>query len=886
MVKKIILLFFSTALFSTVFAQKQNNQWRFGGGAAIDFNIVPPSFVNGCVIAATEGSASVADRATGALLFYTDGVTVWNANNQVMPNGTGLLGGTAPAPNINYLSSTTAAVIVPKPGSSNLYYIVTVHELLSPIGVNYSLVDMNLNGGLGDIVAGQKNIFLIQTGTEKLEVVPASDGTSFWLLTDDFPGNSFYAFKISSAGIENIPVVSTVGSEFGFPAGHMKINRQFNKIAKGAGAQIEVFDFDNATGIVSNPIAWNVNLPGGLIYGIEFSPNGKVLYISDFFSIFQYDFTQTNPLAIQNSLYQIATQAGTLQLGIDDKIYVSNGCLSAINCPNNLDAACDFQTCVIANQTSGGGGLPKWVYYADDIPIATKNSIVKTGNCIGLPVSFSLQSVNNIVSVSWDFGDPASGTANNTSSSLTPQHTYNSVGTYTVNVLINYICFSETLPLLFTINSAVAPIFDPIPSFCAGDTAPILPTTSSNGITGTWFPISVSNAASDTYTFTPNTGQCGTITPITITVAPLVTPTFNPISPFCTGTTAPMLPTTSLNGITGTWSPATVSNTASGIYTFTANTGQCVITMPIPISITVTPLVTATFNPISPFCVGSIAPVLPLTSLNGIDGTWSPATVSNTTSGTYTFTPNSAVGNCYSNQVINVTVLQQLSPDFQDIILCKNQVGYVFTNQSPNGIFGTWSPSSINFATGGNYTFTPDVGQCASPQTIAVTINSSSLIDFQWFVSEPFSNQPTITILPNTAGNFLYQLDFGPQQASNIFQNVSAGFHSVQLVDVDGCAEPVIKRNILIINYPKFFTPNDDGFNDTWNISELFLQKKSKIYIYDRYGKFIKQINPFNVGWDGKYNNKMLPSDDYWFIVEFEYNNSMRQFKSHFTLKR
>lgn len=443
----------------------------------------------------------------------------------------------------------------------------------------------------------------------------------------------------------------------------------------------------------------------------------------------------------------------------------------------------------------------------------------------------------------------------------------------------------------FLINDAsinVVPTFNPIPAICEGTAAPALPTTSSNVITGTWFPTTVSNAASDTYTFTPNATQCAIVTPIpiTITVAPLVTPSFNLISPFCASTTAPVLPTTSINGITGTWSPATVSNTTSGIYTFTANAGQCAITTPIPIPITVTPLVTPTFNPISPFCVGSIAPVLPLTSLNGIEGTWSRATVSNTTSGTYTFTPNSAVGNCYSNQVINVNVLQLLSPDFQDIILCKNQVGYVFTDQSPNGIFGTWSPSSINFATGGNYTFIPDVGQCAAHQTIAITINSSSLIDFQWLISEPFSNQPTITILPNTAGNYLYQLDFGPQQASNIFQNVSAGFHSVQLVDLDGCAEPVIKRNILIINYPKFFTPNDDGFNDTWNISELFLQKKSKIYIYDRYGKLLKQINPFNVGWDGKYNNKMLPSDDYWFIVEFEYNNSIKQFKSHFTLKR
>jgi gliding motility-associated-like protein len=433
------LFLFIMLICQNSFAQKQNNQWRFGGGAAIDFNTVPPSFVNGCVIVASEGSASVADKVTGALLFYTDGVTVWNANNQVMPNGTGLLGGDP-----ILLSSTTAAVIVPKPGSSNLYYIVTVHELLSPIGVNYSVVDMNLNGGLGDIVAGQKNIFIIQTGAEKLEVVPASDGTSFWLLTDDFPGNSFYAFKISNTGIQNTPVVSTVGSGAGLPAGHMKINRQYNKIAIGAGAQIEVFDFDNATGILSNPIAWNVNLPGGLIYGIEFSPDGKVLYLSDFFSIFQYDLTQTTPLAIQNSLYQIATVAGTLQLGIDNKIYVSTGCLSAINCPNNLGAACGYQTCVIANQTAGGGGLPKWVYYADDDPISTFNTIIFNNNCFPGPVLFSIADTTGISNVTWNFGDPNSG-VNNTAVGFTANHTFSQIGNYNVQAILTTTCGIDTL---------------------------------------------------------------------------------------------------------------------------------------------------------------------------------------------------------------------------------------------------------------------------------------------------------------------------------------------------------------------------------------------------------------------------------------------------------
>ena len=434
------------------FAQKQNNQWRFGNAGAIDFNTQPPTFVAGCPISTIEGSASVADRITGSLLFYTNGGSVWNANNQVMPNGTGLLGGTA------LLSSTTSAVIVPKPGSCNLYYIVTVDEIGSNNGVRYSVVDMTLNGGLGDIVAGQKNIFLCQTGKEKLEVVPASDGLSFWLIACS-NNNEFVSFKIDNTGIQATPVISAVLQNTPYPAGHMKINKQFNKIASGSYTGIVVFDFDNATGIVSNPIAWNLNL-GGFAYGIEFSPDGNVLYIGDLISILQYDLTQTTPLAIQNSLYLVATGANidaycSLQLAIDEKIYVNSnsGSLSAINFPNDLGVTCGYQTNVIANQTGGRGlGLPKWIYYANDIPTANSNSIVYSDSCFGNATQFSIKDTSGISSIIWNFGDPASG-ASNTTVGFTVNHVFSQIGNYTIRTIINTACGTDTLFKTLTITN-------------------------------------------------------------------------------------------------------------------------------------------------------------------------------------------------------------------------------------------------------------------------------------------------------------------------------------------------------------------------------------------------------------------------------------------------
>jgi len=156
---------------------------------------------------------------------------------------------------------------------------------------------------------------------------------------------------------------------------------------------------------------------------------------------------------------------------------------------------------------------------------------------------------------------------------------------------------------------------------------------------------------------------------------------------------------------------------------------------------------------------------------------------------------------------------------------------------------------------------------------------------FSTIVSEPFASTSSIAVFPTVNGTYFYQLDLGPQQTSNVFENGTSGIHIITVFDQNVCSSPTTAE-VLIIDYPKFFTPNDDGFNDTWNIDGLLFQSKSKIFIFDSYGKLLKQIVPFSSGWDGTYNGNNLPSTDYWFTVDFEYNNTKLQFKSHFSLKR
>ena len=147
-----------------------------------------------------------------------------------------------------------------------------------------------------------------------------------------------------------------------------------------------------------------------------------------------------------------------------------------------------------------------------------------------------------------------------------------------------------------------------------------------------------------------------------------------------------------------------------------------------------------------------------------------------------------------------------------------------------------------------------------------------------------------IEVTTTSPGNFEYSLDNGQWQDSSIFTNVSIGEHVVFVRDIRGCIEN--NQTIVVIGYPKYFTPNDDGFNDTWNIilsdNPNDVITSSEIYIFDRYGKLLKQLDPSGDGWNGLFNGLKMPTNDYWFTINYtEPNSGMRkQFRAHFTLKR
>ena len=165
---------------------------------------------------------------------------------------------------------------------------------------------------------------------------------------------------------------------------------------------------------------------------------------------------------------------------------------------------------------------------------------------------------------------------------------------------------------------------------------------------------------------------------------------------------------------------------------------------------------------------------------------------------------------------------------------------------------------------------------------IANVISVTPATSLTYTQSNYFSGNATVIInITGGTGTLMYSLDDGTFQTSNIFTNLSAGLHTITVIDTQGCTH--FTQDIFIIEYPQYFTPNGDGYNDTWFISGL--KNTDLISIFDRYGKLIKQLRGEEF-WDGTYNQQQLPSTDYWFTVDYLENGVKKLFKAHFAMKR
>lgn len=480
-------------------AQLQSSYWYFGFNAGIDFTsgVAVPDDLGQLITG--EGCATISDSA-GNLLFYTDGTVVYDRNHLLMPNGSGLLGNS---------SSTSSAIVIPIPGNANRYYVFTVNTddnfYRNARGLYYSIVDLSLNGGTGDIDPLQKNINLLPLTSEKLTGISNATGDGYWMITQF--GNQFYAYEITSAGLNVTPVVSTAAPFIELVnttisnvdvvnmRGYMKLNARGDKLvvahfsnntladfasvtsvlearslAYAQGGELYLYDFNNATGIVSNPQPLMTRANGGSFYGVEFSGNGQYLYAEidyyrasttqvidlNFGEIAQWDLTATNIAATKTTVHQdsFTPFRGALQLGLDNKIYhsrLNQSALSVINLPDLPGAAANYSlnTFVLSPGTFAFYGLPIFVQ-----SFLVDGQIIAEDHCFGEEISLSLNTSGTVTSILWDFGDPSSGVLN-TSTLEIPTHTFSAPGVYTVTAVVNTLINTFNVSKVITVYEDV-----------------------------------------------------------------------------------------------------------------------------------------------------------------------------------------------------------------------------------------------------------------------------------------------------------------------------------------------------------------------------------------------------------------------------------------------
>lgn len=352
------------------------NVWCIGDHIQLDLNSGQPVVSIGSSLGwySIEGCTSAADSASGQLLFFSNGVWVFDHNYQKMPSDTVLLGGNT--------SSTQSAITFKKPGSNYLWYLFTVDWQGG--SVSYSMIDMSLRGGLGDLVQLPQQ--LLAHGDEKITAVKMSNGSGYWLAIHGFSSNTYYVYPVTQNGI-GAPIISSAGISsapriYGSIAtkGYMKFSPDRTKIGIAVGASvnmIEVLNFNDTTGVISGLVFIDSLLPNygyykSSPYGVSFSPNSKLFYITmiidsqfvDRTRLYQYDLSSGVADTVLTSRYfvgRIGQFSGGIQLATNNKMYATcqGTYLPCVTYPNVYGPGCGLSINAVSLYSHyAGSGLP------------------------------------------------------------------------------------------------------------------------------------------------------------------------------------------------------------------------------------------------------------------------------------------------------------------------------------------------------------------------------------------------------------------------------------------------------------------------------------------------------------------------------------------------
>ena len=440
-------LFFSLPFFC--FSQGEWNKWCFGEYITLDFNSGNPIKIANNAMWAPEGTISVSDS-LGNLLFYSDGSKVWDRNNNVMPNGTGLHG---------IWNVEKAVFAVPALINDSTYYLFTVGNDGTGAywGLEYSIIDMKMNGGYGAVVPSMKNIPVnaADSSYNYLYGIRHHNNRDVWIVTKQhpcYPGTTFryMSFLLTPSGLDTVPVISnTLIPNSGSQPGMLRISPDGTKFfGSGVSTFSEFYHFNDETGVISPLFRFTIQDPNGQskpVYA-EFSRNNHYLYVTGGASypnsLFQFDAMRTDSLQFQKSQVFLGTGCFAMQLAPDGKIYLDAhsvnmpyGVVDSMHVINNPDlggVACNFQKNVLSltGQTTGNTSIPQFLQKYN---LFIRNNDV----CIGDTVIFTSIIWPPADTIQWNFGDPTSGISN-TSILPNPSHYFSIPGNYSVSLYVRH----------------------------------------------------------------------------------------------------------------------------------------------------------------------------------------------------------------------------------------------------------------------------------------------------------------------------------------------------------------------------------------------------------------------------------------------------------------
>jgi uncharacterized protein (TIGR02145 family) len=501
--------------------QGEWNNWYFGWHAAMTFNSGDPVGITGSALTASGGSCTttVSDSA-GNLLFYANGWKIWNRNNVVMPNGSGFLGG-------NLCSQPVFSA--PVPGFAQQYYVFMVGDPDNSgaplIGLHYSVVDMSLQSGLGDVIPSQKFIYVPggDSAVDQLTGTRAQNNRDYWIVVRKHkPVTHYLAYLVDASGLNTIPVVSptTLKTRYWWQFGHLATQRGGDMKISFDGKFLvchdsltEICRFNDTTGVVTPLFKVYIDVN---ICGAEFSIDSKYLYVSTRGSgipnqchLYQFDMSYLDSLSFMQHMVVIGDGAAfKLQMGPNWKIYATlyNGLIDSLNCinsPSLAGPACNYQKNVVCLLGNGNNGV--LVQFLQRY----KAYIHSTGNCQWDPVQFTGDIWPPPDSLHWDFGDPASG-ALNYSPLANPSHVYTSAGTFTVELIVRHIDKRiDTAWKMITVFPAPTVNLGPDQTVCLGNSV-TFDAGACSGCTYQWIDLATGLTVATTQTFT--TAQAGTYT--------------------------------------------------------------------------------------------------------------------------------------------------------------------------------------------------------------------------------------------------------------------------------------------------------------------------------------------------------------------------------------